>query len=419
MRDPHQNIFFYYRGPSSKKMDLVYDSQIEDNTTKGLINVLEFCNEIKFDAFADVLIDKLGIPRRPLLSFGLQHGKESSRPDAILKFADFAIYIEAKVRAGLSINQLKRHLASIDQQDHLLVISNDNADKDCLRRIQDNRLLFLSWADIHRLGLGVLKLIKPDKRLAAARRLLKHFIDYLEVVVMTEFSGLRDDDFDFGVDKNAYYVPILKRKLEALAEIIRNNLPKKIGRIYSITKVGNVSTKAKDKHFAWVAIKKPENKKDIFNQCNFTLEVSKGSLDINTVIRNGHITDKRSPIGVFYEKLEKHPNTFLDIVGKIRRGTSIVVSKRLPRASNRIMPGNEKWLGFFDMQLEDITCGKDIVYLLDVLKKADVSPAMPGVHIGYSIERGEPILAEPELLKKRIIEVIVDFLPILSFLEAK
>jgi hypothetical protein len=329
------------------------------------------------------------------------------------------MYIEAKVRAGLSIDQLKRHLANLCPQDYLLVISNNKADKDCLSRIRDNRLLFLSWADIHRLGLGVLKQIKHDSRLAAAYRFLKHFTDYLEVVIMTEFSGFKDDDFDFWVDKNPYYVPILKRKLEALAEIIRNNLPKKIGRIYSITKVGNVSTKAKDERVAWVAIKKPENKKDIFNQCNFTLEVSKESLDINAVIRNGHITDKRRPIGVFYEKLEKHPDTFLDIIGKIRKDARIIVSKRLPKSNNRIMPGNEKWRGFFDMRLEDITCGRDIVYLLDILKKADVSPAMPGVHIGYSIERGERILAEPELLKKRIIEAIVDFMPILSFIEAK
>jgi hypothetical protein len=149
------------------------------------------------------------------------------------------------------------------------------------------------------------------------------------------------------------------------------------------------------------------------------LEVSKDSLEINAVIRNGHTTDKSRPIGVFYEKLEKHPDAFLDIIGKIRSDARIIISKRLPKASNKLMPGNEKWLGFFNMRIKDITCVKDIIYLLDVLNKADVSPAMPGVHIGYSIERGERILGEPELLEKRIIEAIVDFMPILSFIEAK
>ena len=38
MRDPHQNIFYYYRGPSKRNKDSLYDIQIEDNTTKSLIN---------------------------------------------------------------------------------------------------------------------------------------------------------------------------------------------------------------------------------------------------------------------------------------------------------------------------------------------------------------------------------------------
>jgi hypothetical protein len=41
MNDPHKNIFYYYRGPSSRENEeIIYDSQIEDNTTKALINCL-------------------------------------------------------------------------------------------------------------------------------------------------------------------------------------------------------------------------------------------------------------------------------------------------------------------------------------------------------------------------------------------
>lgn len=46
--DPHHNIFYFYRGPESKekKKDLdsiSMDIQIENNTTKALINVLKYC----------------------------------------------------------------------------------------------------------------------------------------------------------------------------------------------------------------------------------------------------------------------------------------------------------------------------------------------------------------------------------------
>ena len=42
MRDYHHNIFCYYKGSAQDDKDR--EQQLEDNTTKALINTLEYCN---------------------------------------------------------------------------------------------------------------------------------------------------------------------------------------------------------------------------------------------------------------------------------------------------------------------------------------------------------------------------------------
>ncbi len=253
--------------------------------------------------------------------------------------------------------------------------------------------------------------------MVAILHLIEQFIDYMEVVVMTEFNGFKNSDFDFWVDPNPYYVPILRKKLEALATIIKEKLPRDIGQEYSFIKPGNIARSGKDERFAWVAIKRPKDGKDIFNQCNFTIEVSKSCLDINTVVRNGRTHQMRTPIGVFYNKITNNPERFLQVIKGIKQEARIVVSRRLPRAGKRIMPGNEKWVKFFDMKLGDIANKQDVLYLGDVLKKADKDPGAPGIHFRYSIDRGSKVLVDPAALEKEIISTITEFKPILAYLE--
>jgi hypothetical protein len=419
MRDPHQNIFFYYRGPSKNREMSLYDFQVEDNTTKSLINVFEFCCQAGFENLLTGFLKVINAPKRPVVSFKLQKGLEDSRTDALIDLADYNIHIESKVRARLDIGQIERHLTSIEPQDILVVITNHQHDKEELSKAGDRRLRYLDWAEVHRICLRAVETIRNDKRMVAILHLIEQFIDYMEVVVMTEFNGFKNSDFDFWVDPNPYYVPILKKKLEALATIIKEKLPKDIGAEYSFIKPGNISRSGKDERFAWVAIKRPKDGKDIFNQCNFTIEVSKSCLDINTVVRNGRTHQMRTPIGVFFNKITNEPEGFLQMIKGIRKEARIVVSRRLPRTGHRIMPGNEKWVKFFDMKLCDIASKQDVLYVGDILKKADKDPGAPGIHFRYSIDRGSKVLTEPIKLEDEIIGTITEFKPILDYLEGK
>jgi len=416
MRDPHQNIFFYYRGPSKHREVSLYDFQVEDNTTKSLINVLEFCNQSGFEDLLGRFLKVINAPKRPVAYFKLQKGLSDSRPDALIDLSDYNIHIESKVRARLDIGQIKRHLKDINQQDILVVITNNRQDEKQINKIGDQRLRFLDWAEVHRLCLKSVEITRADRHMVAITHLIEQFIDYMEVVVMTEFNGFKNSDFDFWVDPNPYYVPILRKKLEALATIIKEKLPRDIREEYSFIKPGNISRSGKDERFAWVAIKRPKDSGDIFNQCNFTIEVSKSCLDINTVIRNGRTHQTKTPIGVFYNKLSNNPENFLKIIKGIKKEARIVISKRLPKTGSRIMPGNEKWMKFFDMKLCDITSKQDAFYLCEILKKADKEPGAPGIHFRYSIDRGSKVLIDPEALENEIINTIAEFRPILAFL---
>ncbi len=416
MRDPHQNIFYYYRGPSKKTSDSLYDIQVEDNTTKALINLLEFAKRVDFDPLLKSFLKLINVSQRQITSFRLQKHEERSRPDGVINFADTKVCIESKVAALLDLRQISRHLESLRSNDSLAVITNDESDKSNLDRLDDPRIKYISWKDIHRSFLNIANGIKSDKKLRSFFEILKDFTNYLEVIVMTEFSGFKDEDFDFWVPPlDSHYIPILKSKLESLATSIRKGLPVELNK-YSHVRVGNVSQAKHDDRSAWVVIKKPDNVKDMLNQCNFGIAISKSTLSIQAVIRNGRSSEKRTAMGTFFNKLSSNPDKFLKIIKAINKEGQLVVSRRVPKAGP-VIRGNEMWKGFFEIRLRDINKEDDVRYLCQILKKADGKYSFPGVHVKYSIDKGDSILANPEELRREIITTIIDFKPVLDFLE--
>lgn len=411
MRDPHQNMFYYYRGPTNKKKASKYDIQVEDNTTKSLINILEFCNDINFQPILRSFFKLIRVKNSPILSFKLQKAENASRPDGVIRLIDSCVYIEAKVKAKLKIDQISRHLRALSSNDNLIIITDNTTDRDRVSAISDRRLRHITWSDIHKICLTIISGMKNNKKYGEIKNIINQFIDFLEVVAMTNFNGFKNDDFDFWLDYNPYYASILKNKMSALVSTILNTLPPNVKDIYSSIKIGNISKSIKDERYAWLAIKKPKGT-DLFNQCNFTIELSKDSISINAVIRNGRVNGRKSPIAIFYRKLE-NPKEFLNIIKKIKRKSLFVISRRLPKTGKRIMPGNERWERFFAIALKDIRNNNDVKYLQAALSKAE----FPGIHIKFSIPRGDDILLKPNDLQNEIVAVICDFKPILTWLE--
>ncbi len=185
--NPYRNIFYYYRGPSSRKVGQV-DKQIEDNTTKALINTLEKSKtQLLRSLLTEVGINKKNITK---VVYDLQVSKDISRPDAeILLNNKDSIYIECKVDADLEEEQIKRHLKN---KGYLICITPSDKDKNIIKRINDKKLKFITWNAIYLNFQLQIHKIKDEK----TQFLVNQFLEYLEAIGMAPFNRWNKSDFE-------------------------------------------------------------------------------------------------------------------------------------------------------------------------------------------------------------------------------
>ncbi|MCE5251230.1 hypothetical protein LLG96_13520 [bacterium] len=219
MPDFHHNIFYYYRG--ARQEDSEFERQLEDNTTKALINVLEHCSQTVLQKFLEwlgiVAIGKTnfelqrktigdakikGKSKKLLLGLvpeqsakqptsenisdrednrkdikeGIKNdSREDSRPDAWIYGDNYVILIESKVVGNLDPVQMRFHRQKLQIDPNL-------QDHDDVRK----------WAEVHRFFAGILPELS-DKN----KWLVTQFIQYLEDISMAEFTGFKPEVFDY------------------------------------------------------------------------------------------------------------------------------------------------------------------------------------------------------------------------------
>jgi hypothetical protein len=264
MADFHHNIFYYYRG--AKQSEQEQEQQLEDNTTKALINTLQHCSLV----IATKFLEWVGITAPSKIEFALQkptigsekiHHKSQrlllgivgtikaenesictqltgipagdSRPDAWVYGEDFVLLVESKVgESALELNQMQCHWQKLQPDAY-----------------HPPRCRVLTWAQVHRFFVTLLPELK-DKN----KWLVEQFTQYLEWTGMTEFVGFEEGIFEFFVhgEKDPDTKKWVRDTMKALAEKVLHSSQglKAFNGFYEDYHVGNFSSE--DDHY-WVA----------------------------------------------------------------------------------------------------------------------------------------------------------------------
>ena len=206
--DFHHNVFYYYGG--AHRSDRERERQLEDNTTKALINTLEHCSsavaiqfldwlDIRTTAPPECVLQRAAITRgearqkRQRLLLGLvppnaetdrssiaaERPQGDSRPDAWFYGPDYVVLVESKVSGTLDQDQTDKHREKLR--------GKAGKPPDCETR---------TWAEVHRFFRGLCH-GSSDGLNERDRWTIGQFTQYLEWIGMAEFTGLEPRMFDY------------------------------------------------------------------------------------------------------------------------------------------------------------------------------------------------------------------------------
>ncbi len=266
-RSPYANVFFYFRGPSPLGMDTVTVPQLENNTTKALVNLLEHAEpavvvswlgrlgiDVAVDAPVETFVQggpaRVDAPIRRLVVITAGQGPNDASWDvspAQRGRVDAAVYVpgaalaivESKVGAGVEGGQLDKHAA-----DWGIARPEDLSAHD----LPDSWVI-TTWGELHQWALS---LANGGSVGEVSRFLLSQFAEYLELIDVTPFAGFREDDFAFLAERRSA-VPAggptelssdplqgerLKDRLYKLWEAIRASLPEDEQDTFGLVHVG-------------------------------------------------------------------------------------------------------------------------------------------------------------------------------------
>lgn len=347
--NPYRNIFYYFRGAHGSNR--IAEKQIEDNTTKALINTLEYSNvELLYH-----LLKYLNIPfvTNQIPNYDMQVSELYSRPDAQIRIGKEDYYIESKVQAKLDEQQINKHLVSIGES-LLIIITPRNSDLTVINKISNSRLKFITWEEIYLIFSEYLK----NRKKVEDNLILIQFLNYMENIGMAPFNGFTKEDFDSFLyiedDPKKEIRSIVKQKLKKYLDAIQEEI-KSIPSYKGLkVEVGNLH---QDSHSIWGTLSDKTKSKVQVPHFNFVLDRNTFSI--------GFIIEGKAPAKRFYKYVKAKPETLLELL------------RKLPEFHYEIEKRIFREIRIYDsIRVASVKCGEDIKFddVVFIQKKFDQYP---------------------------------------------
>jgi hypothetical protein len=320
--DPHQNLFFYYAGSSN--VEGGRERQIEDNTTKALVNLLELSARFgKRSEIADPFLRWIGAgaKRGGFIRFALQRAtigevalsraktkvllgiaplplsaevkltpaSGDSRPDAWIWGPDFAVCLETKVVGAFDVDQLNRHADTLG-----------NLDPPLLK----------TWREVYEYFARALAALNRQPGSDTAKLLLTQFLEYLRTIayrqgiMMEEFAGFRPDHFEACIVIQGEDAEDNRRSvqhyLRQFMDEVREQLPSSLSH-FSYLKLGNVRV---EYDHLWATLSR--GKRPV-QEAHYSLAIRGDEFVVRLLVESKSITEQA------FKRLCARPEEFIKI----------------------------------------------------------------------------------------------------------
>ncbi|HBO45422.1 MAG TPA: hypothetical protein DD670_16115 [Planctomycetaceae bacterium] len=332
MADFHHNIFYFYGGAHPTVQD--HERQLENNTTKALINTLQFCNSVVAIRFLKWLgltatkpvlyeLQRASIRqgrienKRHRMLLGLvplkkteNHSSSSdpqsidgdSLPDAWIYGSDFVVLIESKVVGRLHEDQMAKHYARL------------LPDKGHKPQREER-----TWADIHRFFMEVVSQDSGNMLSEKDTWIIGQFTRYLEWIGMADYIGIKPEMFDHFAarldNRSDDTRQWISKSMRAFGEKVRDRLCELPIPFYTHCLPGTL--KLRDDH-CWVAL----GPKDLKKVAHQSLSLGADGLEVFVNIEMKALVKKLN------KRIGEDRQTFRKIVTQLPRPFYILVQEK-------------------------------------------------------------------------------------------